>query len=457
MDLEKTIKDNEKPLLKSLQEALKIKSVQSQKMPQMPFGKGPAMALEHILNLAKEMGLRTKNLDNYVGWAEWGQGDEMIGILVHLDVVPAGLGWTYPPYGGQIHDGKIYGRGALDDKGPALAALYALKILKDANIDFKRRVRVIFGTNEETSSECIKYYIKHDEIPTMGFSPDANYPIINGEKGILTFQFEQDFKVPNKKISLEGGQRPNMVPEYAEAYILGSCDTIIKSIENFKINNEKINIEYEILGDKIVIKSFGVSAHGSTPEKGTNAIMQLIFVLSELDMDSEQKVYIDFLKEKIGFDTTGKNLDIDFYDDISGKLSFNVGMCHIDVTKAKTTINIRYPLDRTGEEIIENIRENTPENIKIRVLSDSKPHYVPEDNLIIQKLKKAYEKVTGSKAYCFSIGGGTYARLFENCVAFGPVFPGKPELAHEKDEYIEIEDLFKNLKIYTYVLAELIK
>ena len=459
--MDEYINNNVDQLLDTTQEILKIKSVEEPPLPGMPFGEGPAKALNYVLELADSFGMKTKNLDNYVGWAEWGNGEELIGVLVHLDVVPEGSGWSYPPYGAQIHDGKIYARGAMDNKGPAMAALFALKSLKDAGIKFNKRVRIIFGTNEETGFECIKHYIAHEEIPTMGFSPDANYPIINGEKGIMTFTFKTDFNCgeaePGFKIlSFKGGERPNMVPDFAEAVLSGEYDVVKKKLEIF--NKEK-DYDIKLIKDNgnIVLKSYGTSAHGSTPEKGQNAIMQLTALLGEVDLCSSQKHFIKFLNEKIGLDTTGKNLQVDFYDKLSGHLTFNVGVAEINEENAEVTINIRYPIESKGDNVLQNIRKNTPDTISIADISDKEPHYVPEDNLMIQKLKEAYEKVTGEEAYCFTIGGGTYARMFKNCVAFGPTFPGKPELAHEKDEYIEVEDLVKNLKIYAYVLKELVK
>lgn len=461
MDMEEIITLNENQLLEATSEILKIKSVKGAPLPQMPFGEGPAKALEYTLALADSFGFRTKNLDNYAGWAQWGQGDEMIGILVHLDVVPEGSGWTYPPYGGEIHEGKIYGRGAIDDKGPAMAALFALKSLKDAGIKLNRRVRVIFGTDEESGSECMEYYLKHDEAPTMGFSPDANYPIINGEKGILTFSFTTSFTSGKGEsgvriLSLKGGHRPNMVPDYAKAHLLSDTDEIKKL---FKSAEETIPGDFEIEHDngEFVIKSYGISAHGSTPEKGKNAAILLLKLLGEMELAEPQRDFISFINGVIGLDTTGKGLGIDFEDEVSGPLSFNVGMVELDQNKATVTVNIRYPIKYTGEQVLEQIRGNTPASISIEHVSDNKPHYVSEDNAMIQELKEAYEKVTGEPAYCFSIGGGTYARMFDNCVAFGPNFPGKPELAHEKDEYIEIRDLMQNLRIYTYVLKELTK
>lgn len=460
MPIKEYIAKNRESLIKSTREIIKIKSTQEKAKQGMPFGKGPADALTYALALSEKIGFRTKNLDNYVGWAEWGQGEEIIGIVVHLDVVPEGKGWTYPPYEGEIHDDKIYGRGAIDDKGPAMAALYALKTLKDANVQFNKRVRIIFGTNEENGSECMKYYLKHDEAPTMAFSPDANYPIINCEKGIMVLNFETTFDVSDtektKILYLKGGLRHNMVPEYAEVKVVGKESNISNIIKKLKKDTGCKN-EYKETEDGYTIKSYGISAHGSTPSEGQNAVMQLVGLLHKIQLCESQKKFIDFLHEKIGLDTTGKNLDINFSDDISGALTLNAGVAEIDEEKGILTCDIRYPIKTMSEVILQNIKKNIPENVKVSVVSDKKPHYVSEDNIMIRKLKKAYEKVTGTKAYCFAIGGGTYARLFENAVAFGPVFPEQPELAHQKDEYIKIDDLLKNMQIYTYVLLELVK
>jgi succinyl-diaminopimelate desuccinylase len=463
MDIESAIKSNEEPLIKSVCEILKIRSVEGDPRPEMPFGEGVARALEYVLDLAGSFGLRTKNLNNYIGWAEWGEGEEMVGILVHLDVMPEGEGWTYPPYGGEIHNGRIYGRGACDNKGPAMAALYALKTLKDAGVKFKRRVRVIFGTNEESGMRCIKYYLEHDEAPTMGFSPDAEYPIINGEKGILTFSLKSGFEQYNsrkraraKLVSLKGGHRPNMVPDYAEAVLTGDASYLEEKFRSFK-GRIRYDMEFSTHGEGVIIRSHGVSAHGSIPHKGKNAVMHLVAFLAELDLDNAgQQEFIRFLNDKIGVDTTGRGLGVDFADDISGPLTLNVGIIQMDEKAGEVVINIRYPIKYKGEQVLDRIKENLVKGVRIEDVSDSSPHYVPENSTIVQTLKAAYEKVRGKKAYCFSIGGGTYARMLKNVVAFGPRFPGKPELAHEKDEYIEIEDLLKNLRIYTYVLVELV-
>lgn len=461
MDIDTSIKNSEKPLIEATREILKIRSVKEEPLQGKPFGDGPARALNYALDLAKSFGLKTRNLDNYVGWAEWGEGNEMIGIIVHLDVVPEGSGWTYPPYGGEIHDGKIYGRGAIDDKGPAMAALFALKALKDAGVKFTKRVRIIFGTDEESGFKDIEYYHAHDEMPDMGFSPDADYPIINGEKGIMTFDIVSSFNTRSEEIgtrllSLKGGNRPNMVPDFARAYILGDQELVKARLSDFLKQNDW-NIKLYVEDGMCVIETQGISAHGSTPEKGKNAVMQLIRFLVKLDIIDSQKTFLQLLDEKIGLDTTGKKLGVDFNDEISGDLTLNVGLAEMDKKSGRITVNIRYPISNTKNDVLDNIAKNLGEKALIENIDNMDPHFVPEDNPIVQKLKKAYEKVVGKEAYCFSIGGGTYARLFKNAVAFGPRFPGEPEVAHEKDEYIKIDDLLLNLKIYAYVIQDLIK
>lgn len=460
MSIENYIKSCEQALIKTTCDILKIKSTEGKPEADMPFGKGPTEALEFALNLANEFGLITKNLNNYVGWAQWGEGEELVGILVHLDVVPEGSGWTYPPYGGQIHDGKIYGRGAVDDKGPAMAALFALKVLKDAGIKFNKRVRIIFGINEETGMDCLTYYLEHDEIPDMAFSPDANYPIINGEKGIMRLSLSADFGGNSQKgaslVYLRGGERHNMVPDYGEACITGDVGPLLKTIEGYIARNNS-DIKIELTQKGLILKSYGIAAHGSTPEKGKNAVIELIALICELgDVFADQSDFLHFINKKIGFDTTGKGLGIDFEDSLSGKLSFNVGIADIDGQRGSITVDIRYPISYKGVQIIKCIEKEIPPNISIEDVADMEPHYVPEDNFMIQKLKAAYEKVTGQEAYCFTIGGGTYARMIENAVAFGPTFPGKPDLCHVKDEYIEVDDLLRNFKIYVYVIKELV-
>ena len=217
MDIENLVDKYKQDIIKSTQEVIRIKSVEEEAKGDKPFGEGPFRALEYVLNLADKMGFETKNLDNYVGYAEFGQGNETVGILAHLDVVPEGDGWLYPPYKGEIHDGKLYGRGTADDKGPAMAALWAMKIIKDLKLPLNKKVRIIFGTNEETGWGCMKHYFANEKAPDMAFTPDANFPVIHAEMGILVFELTKD--VNNKCTGdilikdINGGTAVNMVPD----------------------------------------------------------------------------------------------------------------------------------------------------------------------------------------------------------------------------------------------------
>ncbi|WP_029687811.1 dipeptidase PepV [Thermoanaerobacter sp. A7A] len=464
MDLNSYIDNMRDDIIKSVQELVKIKSVQDEPKPGMPYGEGVAKALDKALEIAQSLGFRTKNVNGYVGYAEYGEGEEMIGVLGHLDVVPEGDGWTYPPYGAEIHDGKIYGRGTVDDKGPIIAALYGLKAIKDAGLKLSKRVRILFGTNEETGSHEIAYYLKHDEAPTMGFTPDAQYPIIYAEKGITMFNVVKDF---NKKSSnivikyIKGGERPNVVPGYCEAGLevkeANKKKEIQDKLEAF-IKETGYNLKAEEKDEMLVIKSVGVSAHGSLPHLGKNAIMQLFLFLDRIDLeDSDVKDFIHFFATNVGMETNGKTFGI-YLKDETGELTFNVGTIQLDENKGVLGLNIRYPVKYKYEDWMNIFEEKIKTNgMRIEDMLHQPPLYFPPDHPLIKTLSKVYEEQTGQKAELLAIGGGTYAKEMPNTVAFGPVFPGKPELAHQADEYIEIEDLILNAKIYAHAIYELAK
>lgn len=462
----KNLVDNyENEIIESLQGIIKIKSVEEAPKPGMPFGEGPYKALVYALDLSEKMGFKTKNLDGYAGYAEFGEGEETVGVLVHLDVVPEGKGWTYPPYGGEIHDGKIYGRGTTDDKGPAIAALYAMKALKESNLPLTRKVRIIFGTNEETGWGCMDYYFKHEEAPTMAFTPDADFPVIYGEKGIISFDLVQKLDsnccADVRLIDLKGGNASNMVPDYAEAiFELDDTNELENKFNNY-MKDKNIPVEIHIEDNRVKISAKGISAHGSTPEKGKNAISYLMQVLGNiLEGQCELCDFISIYNERIAFKHNGEGIGCAFEDDISGKLTFNPGLIKYEDGKIILTINVRYPIKTSSKEVYDGIRENLKDT-KIELIegkSDTKPLYVPKDNFLVEKLMEVYRKETGDMdSEPITIGGGTYARAMKNAVAFGPVFPGQEELAHQKDEYISIEHLMKITKIYAHALYELAK
>lgn len=443
-------------IIKSVQECVKIKSVEEEAKGDMPFGEGVHKTLEYCLQLSKNLGFKTVNVDNMIGYAEYGQGDEMIAVLGHLDVVPEGDGWTYPPYAAEIHNGKIYGRGTTDDKGPTIGALYALKAIKDLNIPLKRRVRIFFGLNEETGSKCVKHYVENGgEMPVAGFTPDAEYPIINGEKGIVTGKFTRKLNQTGNLIlkSINGGIASNVVPDYAEAEVALSkseAEIILKEAEK----TEEIKVEEK--ENSIIIKCHGISAHGSTPEKGKNAVTYLMKFLGKLDFTGDLKEFIDYFNNYIGTDLNGERLGIFLEDEISGKLIFNLGVISGNESELSLEINMRYPVTKSFEDFIDIFKEKMNLGKLNEVyLRHKKSLYVSPDTEFIKKLQKVYEEQFGEKAELISIGGGTYAKAMENIVAFGPIFKGQPMVEHKPDEYIEIDSLMRNVQVMAAAIKEL--
>lgn len=456
-------------LIKETQNIIKIKSVEEAELEGKPFGNGVSEALDYVLELSQKLGFKTKNLDGYIGYAEYGEGDDYVGVLGHLDVVPEGDGWIYAPYGAEIHDNKIYGRGATDDKGPIMAALYGLKALKDLNIPLSKKVRIIFGTNEETGCKETDYYLEREKPPISGFTPDAEYPIVYAEKGLTTFDVIRNLKVKSKgRITIKtikGGQRPNMVPDYCEA-ILEVCDkeNIIKSaaeysikvgldirVEELETNNDSISL--------VVVKAFGVSAHGATPHIGRNAVMMMFKFLDTLPIENcDATEFINFFNLYVGLETDGKAFGVGLCDKPSGQLSFNVGTIYMDDDKISMGLNLRYPVTYKFEDLIIPLNKKLEgTHIRIENMRNVDPLYFEADHPLISTLQRVYTKETGNEATLIAMGGGTYAKTIPNIVAFGPIFPGKPDLDHQANEYIEIEDLIANAKIYAHAIYELAK
>ena len=461
--ISKKIDELKEELIQSTRDILMIKSVEGEPTKNAPLGKGVSEALDKALDICDKLGFKTVNMDGYVGYAEHGEGEEYIGILGHLDVVPEGDGWKYPPYAAEIHDGKIYARGALDDKGPIMAALYGLKAVKESNLSLTKKVRIIFGTNEETGSKDMDYYMKYEKPPIAGFTPDAEYPIIYAEKGATIFDIVKEIDVledESIKINyIKGGNRANMVPDYCEASISGlSYEWLTSHIEKFN-QKEGLKVLLEQENENIIIKTYGVSAHGSTPERGKNAIMFMMDILSNIDISNNSlKKFISFVNKNISYDVYGRNFGVYLEDKASGKLSFNVGVINYNEGKIIMTLNLRYPVTFKLEDMMEPFKKTLMgTGIEIENFEEDKPLYFPPEHELIKTLQKVYKEQTGDEPKLLAIGGGTYAKEIPNIVAFGPIFPGKPDLDHQPNEYIEIDDLILNAKIYGNAIYELAK
>jgi succinyl-diaminopimelate desuccinylase len=344
-----------------------------------------------------------------------------------------------------------------------------LKAVKDSGEKFNKRVRIIFGCDEESGRwDCMKHYFQSEEMPSCGFSPDADFPIINSEMGIIIFNLSNKFSQADSETctgikinSIKGGNRPNMVPDYCECELemqKDFADRVQKTVEYMK-EKQNADIKLEIDGAKYLVKSFGISAHGSTPDKGINAISQMISFLGKLPLCAGEKAdFVRFMESSIGMETDGTSFGLNMRDDVSGKLVFNLGVFELNDEAATATINVRYPVTKTRDEVYDAIKNKTAEaGIMYNEVAGKAPLYVPADNPLVQKLSAVYQRITGEEATLISIGGGTYSRAIKNAVAFGPLFPGQLELAHQKDEYIGVDDLMKCTKLYAEAISELIK
>lgn len=470
------IDEYKEEMIRTLRELISIPSVRSYAVGNMPFGKAVDDAFKYMLNLGERAGFYTYNAGNWGGHIDFldpssQEVSKTMGILVHLDVVPEGSGWEHPPYGGnlvEMQEGqRIYGRGAIDDKGPAVAAFYAMKALKDEGYIPEKNIRMILGLDEETSWDGMERYLAEVTLPDFSFTPDADFPVIHGEMGILVFELAMKLNASNKGgikgislRSINGGTAANSVADVANAILMGdNYEDIKEKLSDFR-NRTGYTIGAIGRGKSLKIMAEGRAAHGATPWNGENAISILMEFLGELVfLEDDRSDFLRFYNDKIGFELHGEALGCGFSDDVSGKLILNVGMVHMDDEIAKLTVNVRYPITMDDEMVYEGMRAAINEyGMGIVKLNHKAPIFVPADDPMVQTLLSVYRKHTGDiVTKPLVIGGGTYARAVPGAVAFGAKFPGDPEVQHRKDEYMDVESLIKTAKIYADAIFELTK
>ena len=438
-------------MIDTLQKWIRVPSVKGEAAPGAPFGKEVRSMLDMALADCEQMGFKTQNFDGYIAHADLGEGsdEDALAILAHLDVVPEGDGWKYPPYGAVIENGRMYGRGTSDDKGPAVAALYAMKAVKDAGIPLRRKVRLILGCDEESGWEDIAHYNKVATMPRMGFSPDASYPIINIEKGICRLELHGVLSNEGLQvIAFNNGERPNVIPGRASALVAGDAATVAQAEAAAK----KLDIPAEVqLTDKgVSITVTGISGHAAYPETARNANGEMLLLLRELGVQGD----LCLLADKIGLDYKGEGLEISVSDGISGYLTCNLGIIRAGEGGVYATLDIRYPVMTNPDMIIKNVSASLP-GMRVDAMEVKEPHHVPAGSELVQNLLDAYHEVTGYERKCLYTGGGTYARSLQEGVAFGASFPQDEDLAHQANEYADIEGLYKNIKIFALAIVKL--
>ncbi len=416
---------SEHELIQDLKTIVSFNSVSVKGDNEAPFGTGVKDALKATLDICEKYGFETEMCGNYCGYAQIGKGDKLIGILTHLDVVPPGKGWNTDPFDLSEGEGKLFGRGVIDDKGPTIAAIHAVKELLEENGEPNKSIRLLFGCSEENGNwEDIEYYKANYEHPDYGFTPDADFPVVYGEMGIAHVLLCTNLK-QSGILEITGGNAPNMVPDYAECNV----------IKNGKITK---------------VSAKGKSAHGSMPYLGDNAIGNLMEKL-DCPLASEYNKYI-------GKTTDGSLLGCNFSDEESGALTLNPGVIKTNGTDIEIILDIRCPVTYSKEELTDAISNKLSDSIfDVKLISWEPPVYNDKDGELVSALMKAYKEVSGRDDLPITMGGGTYARALKNIVAFGPVFPGRECTEHQANEYIIKSDLLLAKDIYKRALENLLK
>ena len=455
--------EHREDILKDIASLVEINSVRDEAKEGMPFGEGPAKAVAEAKRIAERMGFATKNFDNYALTINSDPScqDAHLGILCHLDVVPEGTGWTREPFKMTVEGDNIYGRGVSDDKGPAVTALWALKACNDLGVKLSKNVRIILGSDEECGSSDLDYYFKKEAQPDFCFSPDADFPIYNCEKGRFstTIRGKYENKELPALVSFEGGHTSNIVAQHAEALVEGISLSDAKDAAKKWGEATKTEIEANEDNGKVKFICNGLSAHASTPRHGINAVTALLQLLADLNLKGDLGKYIEGLSKLFPHgDFLGEAIGIKREDEISGPLTCSFNILNIADGNLAGIFDIRSPIC-SNEENTSLVMEKNLAKYSLTLDSTKmvEPHYVDENLPFIKILSKSYEDFTGKKGECRSMGGGTYVHHIENGVAFGPTMPGTETNIHGPDEVASVNELLLGAMIYTEVIIDMCK
>lgn len=439
------VNENSREMVESIKAAVRINSVMDEDTATetMPFGKGVDEALRKTLEIAESLGFKTVYKDGYYGYAEVGEGEELIGILGHIDVVPVGdeSKWKFPPFSATEEDWYIYGRGTQDDKGPTIAAMYAVKALLDAGVKFGKRVRFIIGGDEENLWRCIAKYTENgEEIPSMGFTPDSSFPVTNAEKSLVQFYLRGK---GSKDLSLNISGALNAVPGVAN-YTGKLADKLTEKLDELKFDYEKDGESVTVIGKRV---------HAASADKGVNAIERLCKALYEIGVEDDVVRFVAELS-----DSVGSKILPNCIDDVSGTLTLNLGELIINEKESKIGFDSRVPVKFTIEDLEDAVKEKAANyGLEFEEFDRLKSLYVPADSELIKTLVSVYEEETGLEGTPKSSGGATYAKALDNCVAFGAMFPFDEKTEHQENERVDIKNMIKATEIYALSVYRLLE
>ena len=435
--------------IETLRRWIQIPSVRSEPAEGAPFGPEVRRALDEAVKTAESMGFPAKNYDGYACDITLGDGGDDIAVLGHLDVVPVGDGWSVPPFEGLVRDGRIYGRGTNDDKGPSLAALFAMRAIRETGIPLKKTIRMILGCDEESGWECVKYYAEHARMPETGFSPDAGFPLINTEKGMIHLRFRgKDEPGEVTVLRMETGDRVNVIPGESRALLKGGAE-LAERIRAFA-QDTGLELTAETAEEGVWVTATGIPGHSAYPEGKRNAIGMMLTLLKALGARGPVRT----LAEAVGMEHDGTHLGCAARDEISGPLTCNMGILRLRDGVWEGTLDFRCPVTADLQALRDAAIAHLP-GLEVEVTELKPPHHVPADSELVTSLLAAYEEETGWKGEAMSTGGGTYAKVLKQGVAFGALFPDEEDLAHQADEYANIDRMMLAMKIYANALIRL--
>ncbi|MGH1649449.1 Sapep family Mn(2+)-dependent dipeptidase [Enterococcus gilvus] len=431
IDFRTVIEENKEQFYHDLDKVMQIESVKGSPTEHAPFGRGPKEALEAVMTMAEEYGFKTAIVNDAVGYAQWGEEEEYVGVFGHLDVVPAGEGWSYPPFKLSKKNHRFYGRGILDNKGPIFACLFGLKLLKDMNLPIKKTIRIVFGTDEENGSGDIPKYLNEERAPQFGFTPDCKYPVVYGERGIVNYEILTPL--------------PENEMEYLGDFIGDQARDHVPDALSVTLNGRNIHV-------------IGKRTPSNAPEFGENAITLLAEkIVREKSASEKLTEYFSWIVESLANKHYGEGLGIDFFDADSGKLMITPYQLVKKDNQLSLSLAIRYPVTITEEEVTEALEKHLPVKSQLTITRRIKSSHFSKNDLNVQKLSAVYEEVTGLDGTPVTTTGATYARFVPNIVAFGPSFPGQKGIAHNHDEYMDENDLLLNMEIYMRGMLSLIE
>lgn len=445
---------NRDNILRDITRLVAVPSVEGTPEPGAPFGAGPRAALDKALEIAAGLGLDTCNAEGYIGWAQTGpiaDGQKFLATITHTDVVPEGNGWDADPYTVRVRDGWLLGRGVSDDKGPSILCLYALKYLKDSGIALRYPVRALLGTNEETNMHDVDYYAAHYPMPAFCFTPDAEFPVCNGEKGGFNGEIVSPKLTDGQILDFQGGVARNAVPDRAFCVVRVAPDAIECTPGITKEAGEQ---------GTTVLRAQGKSGHAAMPAGTVNAISLLVDCLlhNHIGTQAEQ----DYLRvlQKLHAATDGSAVGIAADDGLFDPLTIIGGTIACKDGVIRQSFDCRYPTNTDPDKMTAALEQVCGGAAHLENLTSRVPFYIAADSPAIQTLIRTYNEVTGEDQTPFTMGGGTYARHFPYAVSFGPehtdvAIPDFAGPMHGANEGAPFDKLIEALKIYILALLRL--